>query len=127
VVAHTRLVAKAMEALHDLGDDGGLSLDPSADSFTLSAACSTASPMWASASAACGLGTGVLSSKALGDQQRYDISVQLGELQLALHAVNENLHRAAVANRASSLPSSGWRRSSTRRRTRSSSICGRRS
>jgi methyl-accepting chemotaxis protein len=44
------------------------------------------------------LGTGVLSSKALGDQQRYDISVQLGELQLALHAVNENLHRAAVAN-----------------------------
>ena len=99
VVAHTRLVAKAMEALHDLGDDGGLSLDPSADSFYLIGGVLHSLPdVGERLGRLRALGTGVLSSKALGDQQRYDISVQLGELQLALHAVNENLHRAAVAN-----------------------------
>jgi len=99
VVAHTRLIAKAMEALHDLGDDGGLSLDPSADSFYLIGGVLHSLPdVGERLGRLRALGTGVLSSKALGDQQRYDISVQLGELQLALHAVNENLHRAAVAN-----------------------------
>ena len=99
VVAHTRLVAKAMEALHDLGDDGGLSLDPSADSFYLIGGVLHSLPdVGERLGRLRALGTGVLSSTALGDQQRYDISVQLGELQLALHAVNENLHRAAVAN-----------------------------
>ncbi len=99
VLAHTRLIGKAMEALHDLGDDGGLSLDPSADSFYLIGGVLHSLP---DVSERLGrlraLGTGVLSSKALGDQQRYDISVQLGELQFVLHAVNENLHRAGVAN-----------------------------
>jgi methyl-accepting chemotaxis protein len=88
-----------MEALHDLGDDGGLSLDPSADSFYLIGGVLHSLPdVGERLCRLRALGTGVLSSKALGDQQRYDISVQLGELQLALHAVNENLHRAAVAN-----------------------------
>lgn len=99
VVAHTRLIGKAMEALHDLGDDGGLSLDPSADSYYLIGGVLRSLP---DVSERLGrlraLGTGVLSSKALGDAQRYDISVQLGELQVVQHALNENLRRAATAN-----------------------------
>ena len=99
VMAHTRLIGEAMEALHDLGDDGGLSLDPSADSFYLIGGVLHSLPdVGERLGRLRALGTGVLSSKALGDQQRYDISVQLGELQVALQAVDENLHRAAVAN-----------------------------
>ena len=99
VVAHTALVGKIMDAFHDLGDDGGLSLDPSADSFYLLGVVLHSLPdVGERLGRLRALGTSVLSSKALGDAQRYDISVQLGELQLALHAVNESLQRAAVAN-----------------------------
>ena len=99
VVAHTRLIGKAIDALHDLWDDGGLSLDPSADSFYLIDAIVRGLPdVGERLGRLRALGTGVLSSKVIGDQQRYDISVQLGELQLAQQAINENLHRAAAAN-----------------------------
>ncbi len=97
--AHTALVHKLVLALHDLGDDGNLTLDPVADSYYLIDNIVHRVP---EVSERLGrlraMGTGVLAAKALDDQRRFDISTQLGELNMALAGFNENLQRAAAAN-----------------------------
>lgn len=101
LLAHTAMIRKAMLTLHDLGDDGNLTLDPSADTYYLIDNVIRRVP---DVSERLGrlraMGTGVLAAKALDDQRRFDISTQLGELNMALADFNENLDRAAVANPA---------------------------
>jgi hypothetical protein len=58
------------------------------------------------------MGTGVLAAKALDEQRRFDISSQLGELNMALADFNENLQRAAANNPASDRLSGRWSRNS---------------
>ena len=101
LLAHTAMIRKAVLTLHDLGDDGNLTLDPSADSYYLIDNLIRRVP---DVSERLGrlraMGTGVLAAKAMDDQRRFDISTQLGELNMALADFNENLDRAAVANPA---------------------------
>jgi methyl-accepting chemotaxis protein len=97
--AHTRLIRTVVLALHDLGDDGNLTLDPSADTYYLIDNTLRRVP---DVSERLGrlraMGTGVLAAKALDDQRRFDISTQLGELNMAVLDLNENFERAAGAN-----------------------------
>jgi len=101
LLAHTALIRKVMLTLHDLGDHGNLTLDPSADTYYLIDNVVRRVP---DVSERLGrlraMGTGVLAAKALDDQRRFDISTQLGELNMTLADFNENLDRAAVANPA---------------------------
>ncbi len=101
LVAHTALIRKVVLALHDLGDDGNLTLDPSADTYYLIDNVIRRVP---DVSERLGrlraMGTGVLAAKTLDEQRRFDISTQLGELNMTLADFNENLERAAVANPA---------------------------
>ena len=99
LIAHTALIRKAIQALHDLGDENNLTLDPSADSYYLIDNVTRRVP---DVSERLGrlraMGTGVLASKAIDEQRHFDISSQLGELNMALSDFNENLKRAAEAN-----------------------------
>lgn len=99
LVAHTALIRKAILALHDLGDDGNLTLDPSADSYYLIDNTLRRVP---DVSERLGrlraMGTGALAAKSVDDQRRFDISSQLGELSMAVTDLNENFDRAAIAN-----------------------------
>jgi methyl-accepting chemotaxis protein len=99
LVAHTALIRKAILALHDLGDDGNLTLDPSADSYYLIDNTLRRVP---DVSERLGrlraMGTGALAARSVDDQRRFDISSQLGELSMAVLDLNENFDRAAVAN-----------------------------
>ncbi|WP_398310382.1 methyl-accepting chemotaxis protein [Zoogloea sp.] len=99
LVAHTGLIRKIVLALHDLGDDGNLTLDPSADTYYLIDNTLRRVP---DVSERLGrlraMGTGVLAAKAVDDQRRFDISSQLGELNMAVLDLNENFERAATAN-----------------------------
>lgn len=99
LVAHTVLIRKATLALHDLGDDGNLTLDPSADSYYLIDNTLRRVP---DVSERLGrlraMGTGALAAKAVDDQRRFEISSQLGELNMAVTDLNENFDRAAIAN-----------------------------
>ncbi|MBT9497053.1 MAG: methyl-accepting chemotaxis protein [Zoogloea sp.] len=99
LVAHTALIRKATLALHDLGDDGNLTLDPSADTYYLIDNTVRRVP---DVSERLGrlraMGTGALAAKAVDDQRRFDISSQLGELNMAVTDLNENFDRAAIAN-----------------------------
>ena len=101
LIAHTALIRKAIQALHDLGDENNLTLDPSADSYYLIDNVTRRVP---DVSERLGrlraMGTGVLASKAIDEQRHFDISSQLGELNMALSDFNENLKRAAEANPA---------------------------
>ena len=94
-------IEETMEALHDLGDENNLTLDPSADSYYLIDNVTRRMP---DVSERLGrlraMGTGVLASKAIDEQRHFDISSQLGELNMALSDFNENLKRAAEANPA---------------------------
>ena len=101
LLAHTALIRKIILALHDMSDDGNLTLDPSADSYYLIDNVMRRVP---DVSERLGrlraMGTGVLAAKALDEQRRFDISSQLGELNMALADFNENLQRAAANNPA---------------------------
>ncbi|MCK6396253.1 methyl-accepting chemotaxis protein [Zoogloea sp.] len=99
LVAHTGLIRKIVLALHDLGDDGNLTLDPSADTYYLIDNTLRRVP---DVSERLGrlraMGTGALAAKAVDDQRRFDLSSQLGELNMAVLDLNENFERAAAAN-----------------------------
>ncbi|NML28401.1 methyl-accepting chemotaxis protein [Zoogloea dura] len=99
LVAHTALIRKVILALHDLGDDGNLTLDPSADTYYLIDNTLRRVP---DVSERLGrlraMGTGALAARAVDDQRRFDLSSQLGELNMAVTDLNENFERAAVAN-----------------------------
>ncbi|MBP7393895.1 MAG: methyl-accepting chemotaxis protein [Zoogloea sp.] len=99
--AHTALIRKIILALHDMSDEGNLTLDPSAASYYLIDNMMRRVP---DVSERLGrlraMGTGVLAAKALDEQRRFDISLQLGELNMALADFNENLQRAAANNPA---------------------------
>ncbi|WP_374263762.1 methyl-accepting chemotaxis protein [Zoogloea sp.] len=99
--AHSALIRNEVLTLHDLGDQGNLTLDPSADSYYLIDNIIHRVP---DVSERLGrlraLGTGALSAKAVDDQRRFDISSQLGELNMTLADFNENLQRAGEANPA---------------------------
>ncbi|MDD3328982.1 MAG: methyl-accepting chemotaxis protein [Zoogloea sp.] len=101
LLAHTAMIRKAVLTLHDLGDDGNLTLDPSADTYYLIDNVIRRVP---DVSERLGrlraMGTGALAAKSLDDQRRFDISTQLGELNMTLADFNENLDRAATANPA---------------------------
>ena len=101
LVAHTALIRELVLTVHDLGDDGNLTLDPSADTYYLIDNVLRRVP---DVSERLGrlraLGTGVLAAKTMDDQRRFDVSSQLGELNMALADFNENLQRAASANPA---------------------------
>ncbi|MBN9696901.1 MAG: methyl-accepting chemotaxis protein [Zoogloea sp.] len=99
LVAHTALIRKVILTLHDLGDDGNLTLDPSADTYYLIDNTLRRVP---DVSERLGrlraMGTGALAARAVDDQRRFDISSQLGELNMAVTDLNENFERAAIAN-----------------------------
>ena len=99
LVAHTGLIRKIVLALHDLGDDGNLTLDPSADTYYLIDNTLRRVP---DVSERLGrlraMGTGALAAKAVDDQRRFDLSSQLGELNMAVLDLNENFERAGAAN-----------------------------
>lgn len=99
LLAHSAMIRVAILALHDLGDDGNLTLDPSADSYYL---IDNALRRVPDVSERLGrlraMGTGVLAAKAIDEQRRYDISSQLGELNMSVLDLNENFERAAIAN-----------------------------
>ena len=99
LVAHTGLIRKIVLALHDLGDDGNLTLDPSADTYYLIDNTLRRVP---DVSERLGrlraMGTGALAAKAVDDQRRFDLSSQLGELNMAVLDLNENFERASAAN-----------------------------
>ena len=99
LLAHTALIRKIVLTLHDLGDDGNLTLDPSADTYYLIDNTLRRVP---DVSERLGrlraMGTGVLATKNLDEQRRFDISSQLGELNMAVLDLNENFERAASAN-----------------------------
>ncbi|HMV16776.1 MAG TPA: methyl-accepting chemotaxis protein [Zoogloea sp.] len=101
LTAHSRLVAMEVLALHDLGDDGNLTLDPVADTYYLIDNLLKRVPeVTERLGRLRALGTGVLAAKSLDEQKRYDISVQLGELDMAVEALNENFDRAIRFNPA---------------------------
>lgn len=97
--AHTAMIRKMVLTLHDLGDDGNLALDPSADTYYLIDNMLRRVP---DVSERLGrlraMGTGALAAKNVDDQRRFDISSQLGELNMAVADLNENFDRAGVAN-----------------------------
>jgi len=99
LVAHTALIRKVILVLHDLGDDGNLTLDPSADTYYLIDNTLRRVP---DVSERLGrlraMGTGALAARAVDDQRRFDLSSQLGELNMAVTDLNENFERAAMAN-----------------------------
>lgn len=97
--AHTAAIRKIVLTLHDLGDDANLALDPSPDTYYLIDNMLRRVP---DVSERLGrlraLGTGALAAKSVDEQRRFDISSQLGELNMAVTDLNENFERAAVAN-----------------------------
>ena len=92
--AHTAMIRKMVLTLHDLGDDGNLALDPSPDTYYLIDNMLRRVP---DVSERLGrlraLGTGVLAAKNVDEQRRFDISSQLGELNMAVTDLNENFER----------------------------------
>lgn len=99
LLAHTALIRKAVLALHDLGDDDNLTLDPSADSYYLIDNIVRRIPDVAERLGRLrAMGTGALAAKAVDEQRRFDISSELGELNMAITDFNENLTRSIAAN-----------------------------
>jgi methyl-accepting chemotaxis protein len=97
--AHTAMIRKIVLTLHDLGDDGNLALDPSPDTYYLLDNMLRRVP---DVSERLGrlraLGTGALAAKNVDEQRRFDISSQLGELNMAVTDLNENFDRSGIAN-----------------------------
>ncbi|MDY0012303.1 MAG: HAMP domain-containing methyl-accepting chemotaxis protein [Rhodocyclaceae bacterium] len=101
IVAHTRLVGLQLLALHDIGDDAGLSRDPQTDTaYLLDNALRRIPTVTERLGRLRALGAGALAAQALDEQRREDITLQLGELQSALDDLRENLDRSAQANPA---------------------------
>jgi methyl-accepting chemotaxis protein len=101
LLAHTQLIAAEIQALHDLGDDGNLILDPVADSYYLIDNLLKRLPdVTERLGRLRALGIGALAARAVDDQRRMDISLQLGELRMSLDATNENFTRAMRFNPA---------------------------
>ncbi|MCE1184903.1 MAG: methyl-accepting chemotaxis protein [Rhodocyclales bacterium] len=96
---HSQMIAQATLALHDLGDDGYLSLDPVADTYYLIVNVLHGMPDVAERLGRLrASGTNALVSKSLDDALRYEISTQIGELNMVRGELNENFTRAASFN-----------------------------
>jgi methyl-accepting chemotaxis protein len=101
VAAHTRMIAQQILALHDVGDDTALAEDPEASSFYIIDNTLRRIPdVTERLGRLRAMGTAALVARSIDDQRRLDISVQLGELGMALGDVYENLDRSAAHNPA---------------------------
>src|SRR5574338_1467227 len=95
--AHTRMIAQQILTLHDVGDDTGLALNPAADSYYLIDNTLRRTPdVTERLGRLRALGTAALAAHSMDEQRRLDISVQMGELGMALGDFQENLGRAGA-------------------------------